>query len=84
MIVVTRSARKAVGTGWRAWLLGVVFVAVMALLFVIASVMLGVAITVGAVLFIAVPVAVGSALLASLAISVASSLRSKATTVGGD
>ena len=44
----------------------VVFLAAMALLLVIAFVILGMAITVGAVLLIVVPVAVGVALLASL------------------
>ena len=67
MIVVTRNGKTTVVTGWRAWLVGVVvFVAAMALLLVIAFVILGMAITVGAVLLIVVPVAVGVALLASL------------------
>jgi len=67
MIVVTRNGNTTVVTGWRAWLVGVVvFVAAMELLFVIAFVILGMAITVGAVLLIVVPVAVGVALLASL------------------
>jgi hypothetical protein len=67
MIVITRNGRTTVVTGWRAWLVSVaVFIAVMALLFVIAFVALGVAITVSAVLLIVVPVAVGVAILASL------------------
>jgi hypothetical protein len=67
MIVVTRNGRTTVVTGWRAWLVGVVvFLAAMALLLVIAFVILGMAITVGAVLLIVVPVAVGVTLLASL------------------
>ena len=67
MIVVTRNGRTTVVTGWRALLVGVVvFLAAMALLLVIAFVILGMAITVGAVLLIVVPVAVGVALLASL------------------
>jgi hypothetical protein len=67
MIVVTRNGKTTVVTGWRAWLVGVVvFLAAMALLLVIAFVILGMAITVGAVLLIVVPVAVGVALLASL------------------
>ena len=67
MIVITRNGKTTVITGWRAWLIGVAtFVAATALLFVIAFVMLGAAITVGAVLLIVVPVAVGVALLASL------------------
>jgi hypothetical protein len=68
MIVITRNGNTTVITGWRAWLIGIAaFVAATALLFVIAFVMLGVAITAaGAVLLIVVPVAVGVALLASL------------------
>ena len=67
MIVITRNGTTTVITGWRAWLVGVaMFIAATALLFVIAFVMLGVAITVGAVLLIVVPVAVGVAILASL------------------
>jgi hypothetical protein len=54
-------------TGWRAWLIGVaISLAATAFLFVTAFVMLGVAITVGAVLLIVVPVVVGVAILASL------------------
>jgi hypothetical protein len=67
MIVVTRNGRTTVVTGWRAWLVSAaVSVAAVALLFVIAFAVLGVAITVGAVLLIVVPVAVGVAILASL------------------
>jgi hypothetical protein len=67
MIVITRNGRTTVVTGWRAWLMSVaVLVAAVALLFVIAFVVLGVAITVGAVLLIVVPVAAGVAILASL------------------
>jgi len=67
MIVITRNGRTTVITGWRAWLIGTAaFVVATALLFVIAFVMLGVAITAGAVLLIVVPVAIGVALLASL------------------
>ena len=67
MIVITRNGRTTVITGWRAWLIDTAaFVVATALLFVIAFVTLGVAITVGAMLLIVVPVAVGVALLASL------------------
>ena len=67
MIVITRNGRTTVITGWRAWLMGVaIFLAATVFLFVIAFVMLGVAITVGAVLLIVVPVAIGVAILASL------------------
>ena len=67
MIVITRNGKTTVVTGWRAWLIGAIaFVAACGLLFLIAFVMLGVAITVGAVLLIVVPVAIGLALIASL------------------
>ncbi len=67
MIVITRNGRTTVLTGWRAWLAGAAIFTVATLLFaVIAFVLLGVAITVGAVLLIVVPVAIGIAILASL------------------
>ena len=67
MIVIARNGKTTVITGWRAWLLGVaIFLAATVFLFVIAFVMLGVAITAGAVLLIVVPVAAGVAILASL------------------
>jgi hypothetical protein len=67
MIVITRNGRATVVTGWRAWLASVaVLVAAVVFLFVIAFVVLGVAITVGAVLLIVVPIAAGVAILASL------------------
>jgi hypothetical protein len=67
MIVITRNGETTVVTGWRAWLIGAVaFVAACGLLFLFAFVMLGIAITVGAVLMIVVPVAIGIALIASL------------------
>jgi hypothetical protein len=67
MIVITRNGKATVVTGWRAWLMGVaVFATATALLFVIAFVMLSVAITAGAVLLIVVPVAAGVAILGSL------------------
>jgi hypothetical protein len=67
MIVITRNGKTTVVTGWRAWLMATIaFVAACSLLFLFAFVMLGVAITVGAVLMIVVPVAIGLALIASL------------------
>ncbi len=67
MIVISRNGKTTVITGWRAWLMGAAaFVAASGLLFVMVFVMLGVAITVGAVLLIVVPVAIGVAILASL------------------
>lgn len=67
MLVIQRNGRTTVITGWRAWLLGaVILVAMTFLMAVIAFVVLGVAITAGAVLLIALPVAIGIAILASL------------------
>jgi hypothetical protein len=67
MIVITRNGRTTVLTGWRAWLVGAVaFVASFALLTLFLFVVLGLAVTVGAVLLIVVPVAIGIALLASV------------------
>lgn len=66
MIVINRNGQAVVITGWRAWLIGAVaFVAGVLLFGVIAFVMLGVAITLGAVLLIAVPTAIVVAFLAS-------------------
>ena len=67
MNVITRNGRTTVLTGWRAWLAGAAICVATAILFAfIAFVLLGVAITVWAVLFIVVPVAIGVAILASL------------------
>ena len=67
MIVITRNGQTTVITGWRAWLIGAVaFLAATVILFVITFVVLGVAVTVGAVLLIVVPIAIGVAILASL------------------
>jgi hypothetical protein len=67
MIVITRNGRTIVLTGWRAWLAGAaLFVAATLVIAVVLFVMLGIAVTIGAVLLIVVPVAIGIALLASL------------------
>ena len=66
MIVITRNGSTTVLTGWRAWLAGAAIFAASIILFAfIAFVVLGVALTVGAVLLIVVPVVVGLAILAS-------------------
>jgi hypothetical protein len=66
MIVINRNGQPTVITGWRAWLIGAVaFVAGVLLFGVIAFFMLGVAVTVGAILLIAVPAAIIVAFLAS-------------------
>jgi hypothetical protein len=67
MIVIQRNGQATVITGWRAWLVGAVaFIVAILLMAVMVFVMLGVAITVGAVLMIVIPVAVGLGLIASL------------------
>jgi hypothetical protein len=67
MLVIERNGRTIVVTGWRAGLLAAVFFSGLTLLAaVVAFVLLGVAITVGAVLLIAAPIALGVAILASL------------------
>jgi hypothetical protein len=67
MLVIQRNGRTTVITGWRAWLLAAALFVGLTLLFaLIAFLVLGIAITLGAVLLIVVPVAVGVAILASL------------------
>ncbi len=67
MIVIQRNGQTTVVTGWRAWLLGAAaFAVVSVVLALVFFVVLGVAITVGAVLLIVIPVLIGIALLASL------------------
>jgi hypothetical protein len=67
VIVIRRNGQMTVLTGWRAWLAtATAFVVVTAALFVIAFVMLGVAITIGTILLIVVPVVVVLAIVASL------------------
>jgi hypothetical protein len=54
VIVIQRNGRTTVITGWRAWLLGaVLFVGLTLLMAVLAFVVLGIAVTLGAVLLIA-------------------------------
>ena len=67
MLVIQRNGRTIVITGWRARLLAVAMLAAATLLIaVVTFVMLGLAVTLGAVLMIVVPVAIGIAILASL------------------
>lgn len=67
VIVISRNGQTTVITGWRAWLVGVAAFALLSVVFaVVAFVVLGLAITMTAVLFIVVPVAIGIAILASL------------------
>jgi hypothetical protein len=67
MIVIERNGRTTVVTGWRAWLLGAAaFLVTTLVLAFVFFVLLGIAVTVGALLLIVVPVLIGIALLASL------------------
>jgi hypothetical protein len=67
MIVVTRNGQTTVLTGWREWLARAgVFVAAMLLLAVVAFVMIGLAVTLGAIAMIVIPAALIVALLGSL------------------
>jgi hypothetical protein len=67
MIVIERDGRTTVVSGWRAWLLGAAaFILSTLVLAFVLFVLLGVAVTVGAVLLIVVPVLIGVALLASV------------------
>lgn len=67
MLVVEKSGRTTVVSGWRAWLLafGVVLGAI-AVFFFLAFVFLGIALTIGAVVLVALPVLIGIALIGSL------------------
>lgn len=67
MIVIRKNGRTTELTGWRAWLAGAgVFVLVTAILWIVAFVILGVAITIGTILLVVVPVVVAVAIVASL------------------
>lgn len=67
MIVITRNGKTTVLTGWREWLArAIVFVAVILLLAILVFVMLGLAVTIGAIAMIVIPAALIVALLGSL------------------
>lgn len=67
MIVITRNGRTTVITGWREWLVrAVVFVAAMLVLALLLFVMLGLAVTLGAIAMIVIPAAIIVALLGSM------------------
>jgi len=67
MIVISRSGKTTVISGWRAWLVGaVVFIVTTLLVALFAFLALGIALTVTLLVFIAVPVGIGIALIASL------------------
>ena len=67
MIVITRNGETTVLTGWREWLVRlVVFIAAILLFGVIAFVMFGLAITIGAIALVVVPAVIIVGLLGSL------------------
>jgi hypothetical protein len=67
MIVITRNGETTVLTGWREWLFKiVVFMAAVLLLGVIAFVMFGLAVTIGAVALVVIPALIIVALIGSL------------------
>jgi hypothetical protein len=67
MVVITRNGRTTVITGWREWLVrAVVFVAAMLVLAILVFVMLGLAVTLGAIAMIVIPAAIIVALLGSM------------------
>ena len=67
MIVITRNAKTTVIDGWREWIVrAVVFVVTLLLLAAVVFLMLGLAVTLGAVLMIAIPAAIVVALLGSM------------------
>lgn len=67
VIVIRRDGQTTTLTGWRAWLAGAgAFVLATAFLWIIAFVLLGLAITIGTILLIVVPVVVAVAIVWSL------------------
>jgi hypothetical protein len=67
MIVITRNGKTTVLTGWRAWLtIAGALLAAWLLLAFLAFIVIGTAVTVGALLLILAPAAVLAGLLASL------------------
>jgi hypothetical protein len=67
MIVITRNGETTVLTGWREWLFKIiVFMAAILLFGVIAFVMFGIAVTVGAIALVVIPAAIIVGLLGTL------------------
>ena len=66
MIIIQRNGEETVLTGWRAWLANAaVFLAVMIPLVLIVLLLLGIAITVGALALIMIPGVIAAALVAT-------------------
>jgi hypothetical protein len=67
MIVITRNGETTVLTGWREWLLKiVVFMSAILFVAIIAFLMLGLAVTIGAIALVVIPAAIIVALLGSV------------------
>jgi hypothetical protein len=67
MIVITRNGETTVLTGWREWLVKiVVFMAAILLFAIIAFLMFGLAVTVGAIALVVIPAVIIVALLGSM------------------
>jgi hypothetical protein len=67
MIVITRNGETTVLTGWREWLVKiVVFMAAILLFAVIAFLMFGLAVTIGAIALVVIPAAIIVGLLATV------------------
>ena len=67
MIVITRNGATTVLTGWREWLVKiVVFMAAVLLFAIIAFLMFGLAVTIGAIALVVIPAAIIVALLGSM------------------
>lgn len=67
MIVITRNGETTVLTGWREWLVKiVVFMSAILLFAIIAFLMFGLAVTLGAIALVVIPAAIIVALLGSM------------------
>jgi len=65
MIIVSRNGRTRVITGWRAWLIGCVsFITGWIALLLIATLVIGLGLSLGLILLLALPVIVGAGLVA--------------------
>ncbi|RUP08356.1 hypothetical protein [Hyphomicrobium sp.] len=67
MIVITRNGETTVLTGWREWVLKIViFLAAVLLFAVVAFLMLGLAVTIGAIALVLIPAAIIVGLFATI------------------
>lgn len=66
MIVIQRNGKTVVLTGWRAWLVGAIALAVTwAVLALVVTLVVGIGLTLGALMLLAIPAVIGVALIAS-------------------